>query len=73
MIAGQKNGAVAASKAGKAKTALMLTGITLILFNDLPFSLMSIYPGKIIVMIATVLSILSGVGYYNKNRKYLIN
>ena len=73
MIAGQKNGAVAASKAGKAKTALMLIGIILVLFNDLPFALWGIYPGKIVIMIATVLSILSGVEYYNKNRKYIVS
>lgn len=73
MIAGQKNGAVAASKAGKTKTAFMLTGITLVLFNDLPFSLFSIYPGKIIIMIAVVLSIISGIQYYEKNKKYIIN
>ena len=73
MIAGQKNGAVAASKAGKTKTAFMLTGITLVLFNDLPFSLFSVYPGKIIIMIAVVLSIISGIQYYEKNKKYIIN
>ncbi len=73
MIAGQKNGAVAASKAGKAKTALMLIGIILVLFNDLPFAIWGVYPGKIIIMIATVLSIMSGVEYYNKNRKYIIS
>ena len=39
MVAGQKNGAVAASKAGKFKTAFMLVGITLLFFYDLPFSL----------------------------------
>ena len=73
MIAGQKNGAVAASKAGKTKTVFMLTGITLVLFNDLPFSLFSVYPGKIIIMIAVVLSIISGIQYYEKNKKYIIN
>ena len=73
MIAGQKNGAVAASKAGKTKTAFMLTGITLVLFNDLPFSLFSVYPGKIIIMIDVVLSIISGIKYYEKNKKYIIN
>ncbi len=73
MIAGQKNGAVAASKAGKTKTAFMLVGITLVFFNDLPFSLMSVYPGKVIIMIAVVLSIISGVQYFEKNKKYILN
>ena len=73
MIAGQKNGAVAASKAGKTKTAFMLTVISLLLLNDIPFSLFSVYPGKIIIMIAVVLSIISGIQYYEKNKKYIIN
>jgi len=73
MIAGQKNGAVAASKAGKTKTVFMLVGVTLIFFNDLPFALFGIYPGRIIVMIAVVLSIISGVQYFEKNKKYILN
>ena len=36
MIAGQKNGAVAASWTGKIKTACMLTGLTLLFFGNLP-------------------------------------
>lgn len=71
MVAGQKNGAVAASKAGKFKTAFMLVGITLLFFYDLPFSLANVYPARVIIMIATVLSVLSGVQYYVKNKKYL--
>ena len=59
MVAGQKNGAVAASKAGKFKTAFMLVGITLLFFYDLPFSLINVYPAKAIIMIATVLSVIS--------------
>lgn len=71
MVAGQKNGAVAASKTGKFKTAFMLVGITLLFFYDLPFALINIYPSRVIIMIATVLSVLSGVQYYTKNKKYL--
>lgn len=71
MVAGQKNGAVAASKAGKFKTAFMLFGITLLFFYDLPFALINVYPSRVIIMIATVLSVLSGVQYYAKNKKYL--
>ena len=71
MIAGQKNGAVGASYAGKVKTAFMLTGITLLFFYDLPFSLFNFYPAKVIIMIATILSIISGIEYYIKNKKFL--
>lgn len=73
MVAGQKNGAVAASKAGKIKTACMMTGVTLLMFYDLPFSLINIYPAKVLVMIATILSVVSGVQYYIKNKKFLVD
>ena len=73
MVAGQKNGAVAASKTGKFKTACMLIGITLLLFYDLPFSLFGIhYVARVLITIATVLSIISGIEYFNKNKKYIV-
>lgn len=71
MVAGQKNGAVAASKAGKVKTAFMMVGMSLLFFYDLPFSLINVYPAKILIMIATVLSIISGIQYFEKNKKYI--
>ncbi len=73
MVAGQKSGAVGASMAGKIKTACMLVGITLLFFYDLPFSLLNVYPAKAIIMIATVLSVISGIQYYVKNKKYLFD
>ena len=72
MVAGQKNGAVAASNTGKIKTVFMLTGISLLLFYNLPFSLANIYPATTLIMIGTVLSIISGVEYYIKNKKYVV-
>ncbi len=73
MVAGQKSGAVGASKAGKIKTACMMCGITLLFFYDLPFSLININPARTLIMIATVLSVISGVEYYVKNKKYILN
>lgn len=74
MVAGQKSGAVGASKAGKFKTAFMLVGITLLFFYDLPFSLLGFnWVSKVIIMIATVLSVISGIDYYVKNKKYLFD
>ena len=73
MVAGQKNGAVGASNTGKIKTVFMLIGITLLLFYDLPFSLFGInYVARVLITIATVLSIISGIEYYNKNKKYIL-
>ncbi len=71
MVAGQKNGAVGASNTGKVKTVFMLIGITLLLFYNLPFSLFNVYPARVLIMIATILSIISGIEYYTKNKKFL--
>ena len=71
MVAGQKNGAVGASKAGKAKTMCMMVGLTFLFFYDLPFSLFNFYPAKVLILIATILSIISGIQYYEKNKKFL--
>ena len=71
MVAGGKNGAIGASKAGKAKTMFMMIGITLLFFYDLPFSLLNFYPAKVLILVATILSIISGIQYYEKNKKFL--
>lgn len=74
MVAGQKSGAVGASKAGKFKTAFMLVGVTLLFFQDIPFSLFGVnFVSRTIIMIATVLSVISGIQYYVKNKKYLFD
>ena len=74
MVAGQKSGAVGASKAGKFKTAFMLVGITLLFFQDITFSLLGVnFVSRTIIMIATVLSVISGIQYYVKNKKYLFD
>lgn len=71
MVAGQKSGAVGASMLGKLKTVCMLVGITLLFFYNLPFSLININPARFLIMIATILSVISGVQYYIKNKKFL--
>ena len=74
MVAGKKSGALGASKAGKFKTAFMLVGITLLFFQDIPFSLLGVnFVSRTIIMIATVLSVISGIQYYVKNKKYLFD
>lgn len=72
MIAGQKNGAVGASKAGKFKTAFMLVGLSLLFFGNLPFELFNLRVADFLILIATVLSVVSGVQYYLSNKKYLL-
>ncbi len=73
MIVGNKGKAVAAIKSGKIKTACLMVGITLTLFYNLPFELINIRVSDILLIIATVMSIISGVQYYTLNKKNLFN
>ncbi len=68
MIVGNKGKAVGASILGKIKTAFMMVGLTLTLFYNLPFEIWSINVSEILIIIATVLSVVSGVEYYAKSK-----
>ena len=71
MLAASKGKVVAAIKSGKVKTACLMLGIILTFFYNLPFELWNISVARVLLFIATILSIISGVQYYNLN-KYLI-
>ncbi len=71
MLAASKGKVVAAIKSGKVKTACLMVGIVLTLFYNLPFELWNISVAKVLLLIATVLSVISGVQYYMLN-KHLI-
>jgi len=71
MIVGNKGKAVAAIKSGKIKTACLMFGIALTLFYNLPFELINIRVSDILLIIATVMSIISGIQYYTLNKKAL--
>lgn len=60
---------IAASKWGKAKTISQMIAIILILFNNWPFSLINIPVATIMIYIATILTIFSGVDYFILNKK----
>lgn len=72
MIAGNKGKVVAASSLGKIKSACMMTGISLTLFNNLPFELWNLYVSDLLLIVACVLSIISGVQYYYANKEYIM-
>ena len=71
MVAGNKGHVVAAIKTGKYKTACMMFGIILTLFYNLPFELFNLRVSDALLIIGCVLSIVSGIEYYNKNKKYI--
>ena len=71
MIAGNKGKVVAAIKSGKIKTACLMVGIVLTLFYNLPFELWNLKVSDFLLIIAAVMSIISGVQYYQMNKKYI--
>jgi len=64
MNAENKRITIAASILGKIKTIFMLVGVTLLFFYNLPFELINIYVADILIILATVLSVVSGINYY---------
>ena len=72
MLIGNKGKAVAAIKVAKYKTATLMIGLTLKLFYDLPFSLIPIRVSDYLLIVAAVLSIVSGAKYYSMAKEYLI-
>ena len=65
-----KNGIVVpAGMNGKIKTFAMMVGLSLMFFYNLPFELINIRVDKFLIFFATIMSVVSGIEYYNKIRK----
>ena len=73
MLAASKGKVVAAMAAGKIKTACLMVGIVLTLFYNLPFELWNISVSKVLLFIATILSVISGVQYYTLNKHLIVD
>lgn len=71
MVSGSKGKVVAASIAGKIKTACMMVGLTLVLFSNLPFELFCIGVGQGLVLLATCMSVYSGIEYFMVNKEFV--
>ena len=72
MVSGSKGKVVAASIWGKLKTICMLVGLSLVFFSNLPFELIGIRLDYILLIIATILSIYSGIQYFIVNKQYFL-
>ena len=72
MVAGQSGHAVGASIAGKVKTICMMTGVSLMMLYNLPFELIGINVAYALIILATILSVISGVQYFYNNKKALL-
>ena len=71
MISGNKGKVVAASWLGKAKTMCMMIGLTLTLFGNIPFAYINLSIDQILLLIATLLSVVSGCQYYYNTKDFL--
>ena len=71
MISGNKGKVVAASILGKIKTVCMMCGLTLTLFYNLPFELINLPIADLLLVVATILSVVSGCQYYYNCREFL--
>ena len=71
MLIGNKGKAVAAIGIAKYKTATLMIGLTLKMFYDLPFSFFLNGISDFLLIIAAVLSVISGVIYYMMAKEYI--
>ncbi len=72
MVAGNKGKAVGASFLGKAKTMCMMIGIVLMLFYNLPFEIFNIRLADVLLLVATILSVISACQYFYVNKKFIL-
>ncbi len=72
LVASQKNVVLAASYLGKAKTMTQMIAICLLLLNNIVFAGLHIPMDQIMIWLATLISFVSGVDYFMKNRQYIM-
>ena len=63
---------LAASYLGKAKTMTQMIAICILLLNNVVFEAIGIPMDQIMIWLATVISVISGIDYFMKNRQYIM-
>ena len=71
MEAAHKGRVVAAIKSGKWKTATLMVGLTLAFISNYPFEMWNIRVDEVLLYIATILSLISGVQYFVLNKELI--
>lgn len=72
LLASQNNVVLAASQLGKAKTMTQMIAIVLVLLNNIPFCFIGIRVDLMMIYLATVISLISGIDYFMKNRGFIM-
>ena len=71
-LAAAQNIIIAASKYGKTKTVTQIIAIIILILDNRPFSLINLPMDIIMIYIALIITILSGLDYFIKNKQVLI-
>ena len=71
MVIGNNGHAVGAIYLAKVKTTLLMLGITLTLFYNLPFELIPLRVSNFLLAVAAILSVITGFRYYLMAKPYL--
>lgn len=71
MVIGNKGRAVGAIYLAKVKTTILMIGIALTLFYNLPFELIPFRVSDFLLAISAILSIITGIKYYMMAKPYL--
>ncbi|KFZ39909.1 MULTISPECIES: CDP-diacylglycerol--glycerol-3-phosphate 3-phosphatidyltransferase [Thermoactinomyces] len=69
MIAVTEGHVIAASPLGKLKTIIQIVAIVSLMLNNVPFSTISFPFSMIATWLAVIITVISGVDYFYKNRK----
>ena len=72
LVAIQNNKVIAASILGKAKTVTQMIGIILVMLNNIIFGYFNIPMDQIMMFVATVISLASGLEYFMKNKHFIM-
>ncbi len=70
MVASKSGKVIPAGMLGKVKTASMMVGLVLTFFYNLPFELWNLRVSDFLLILATTLSVISGVQYYSANKEF---
>ncbi len=71
-LAAAQNIIIAAGKYGKAKTVIQIISISILILDNFPFSLLSIPMDIFMVYVMLIITVLSGIDYFNKNMQIIL-
>ncbi|WP_096199427.1 CDP-diacylglycerol--glycerol-3-phosphate 3-phosphatidyltransferase [Bacillus sp. FJAT-45350] len=73
LIAAADGSVIAASPLGKIKTITQIIGISALMLYNFPFGAIGFPFAEIMIWVATVMTIISGIDYFIKNKHVLFN